>query len=83
VTNIYANNTGQIFVIASNTTSQPPCAVYGFAFDLNGSAAVGGKAMLAQLMAAQASGRPVNIIGKGVCDVWGDRETIVAVNIGN
>jgi hypothetical protein len=35
------------------------------------------------LMAAQLSAKPINIIGKGTCDVWGDRETVLAVNIGN
>lgn len=43
---------------------------------MNGGNAVGGKAMLALLIAAQAAGKQVSIIGKGNCDVWGDRESV-------
>lgn len=79
VTSVFPNATGQVFVATASATSQPACAVYGWVIDLNGSAAAGGKAMLATLMWAQALGKQITIVGKGTCDVWGDRETVGGV----
>lgn len=41
----------------------------------------GGKATYALLLSAQAQGKTVSVSGTGVCDVWGDRETVDAVMI--
>lgn len=79
VLSIYTTAYGQVFVSTAAVATQPACSIYGWAIDLNGSAATGGKAMLATLMWAQATGKQVTIVGKGNCDVWGDRETVIAV----
>jgi hypothetical protein len=73
---VLSNFSGQVFFKTNGMQSQPSCATDGWAFDMNGSAASGGKAMLALLIAAQAAGKQVSVVGKGVCDVWGDRESV-------
>jgi hypothetical protein len=73
---ILSNSSGQVFFRTTTAQSQPTCSTEGWAFDMNGGNAVGGKAMLALLIAAQAAGKQVSIIGKGNCDVWGDRESV-------
>lgn len=67
---------GQVFFKTTNAQSQPACSTQGWAFDLTGANAIGGKAMLATLLTALAAGKQVNIVGKGNCDVWGDRESV-------
>jgi hypothetical protein len=47
-----------------------------FAIDNN---SAGGKAMIATVLAAQAQGLTLNVMGTGNCDVWGDRESAATV----
>lgn len=79
VTSITPIASGQVFVTTASATSQPACSRYGWVIDLNGSATVAGRAMLATIMWAQAMGKQISVIGTGTCDVWSDRETIAGV----
>lgn len=74
---------GQVFFRTTNAQSQPACATQGWAFDLTGTFSNGGKAMLSTLLTALAAGKQVNIIGKGNCDVWSDRESVDYIIIMN
>lgn len=74
---------GQVFFRTTNAQSQPGCATEGWAFDLTGAVSNGGKAMLSTLLTALAAGKQVNIVGKGNCDVWGDRESVDYIVIMN
>lgn len=76
VEHIISNSGGQIFFRAGDMPQQPGCSQNAWAFDMNGANAAGGKAMLAVIIAAQAQGKQITVIGKGVCDVWGDRESV-------
>ena len=68
---------GKVFFHAGTATARPACSVNGdWAIDLVGPNAAAGKAMLATVIAANAQGKSVHIVGTGACDVWGDRETV-------
>lgn len=47
-----------------------------FAVSTIGANASAGKAIMATVIAADAQGKAVRVIGKGNCDTWGDRETV-------
>ena len=65
------------FFHAGTATSRPACSANGdWAIDLVGSNAAAGKAMLAAIIAANAQGKSVHVVGTGACDVGGDRETV-------
>jgi hypothetical protein len=68
---------GKLFFNAGPATSRPACSPGNeWAVDLVGPDAAAGRAMLATIIAAHISGKTVYVHGKGVCDVWGDRETV-------
>ena len=67
----------KLFFNAGAASSRPACSPNNeWAVDLSGPDAAAGRAILATIIAAHASGKTVHVIGKGVCDVWGDRETV-------
>lgn len=68
---------GKFFFTAGANQDTASCNLAGeWAVDINGSEAAAGKAIMAAIMAAHMSGKNVRVIGKGVCDAWGDRETV-------
>lgn len=71
---------GKVFFSAGAATSRPACNTTDeWAIDLVGTNAAIGRAMLAVIMSAHASGKNVHVYGTGKCDVWGDRETATGV----
>jgi len=71
---------GKLFFQASAGSSRPACSTIDeWAIDLVGPNAAAGRAMLAVIMSAHASGKSVHVYGEGKCDVWGDRETAAGV----
>jgi hypothetical protein len=41
----------------------------------------GGKATYSMLLVAYSQGKTVTVYGNGLCDVWGDRETVTAISV--
>lgn len=77
VGNYLVSSSGKLFFSAGTASNPPACSPGNeWAIDLVGPNAAAGRAMLAALLAAHAVGKTVSVIGKGVCDVWGDRETV-------
>jgi len=68
-------NSSQLFGLTVGTINgRPACAQSNeFAID---NRTPGGKAMIAIVLAAQAQGLTVSVVGTGTCDVWGDRESV-------
>jgi hypothetical protein len=63
-----------VFFYTSTTASTPACDTNKrWVLDLSGPAA---SEQYALLLAAQSAGREVNVGGTGVCDIWGDTETV-------
>lgn len=54
-------------------TGHPACATDGWAINAS---TPGGKLMASLLIAAQAAGRQVNVVGTGLCDVYDSRESV-------
>jgi hypothetical protein len=79
VTFLLGVSSGHLLFGTSASASRPACATDGWAFDVS---TAGGKLMAALLVSAQASGKQVNVVGTGACDVYPARETVryVVVN---
>ena len=74
---ILITSSGYVFFRAGDQNPPAACSPsQEWAFQLVGVNANGGKAMLAQLLAAQASNKEVRVVGSGVCDIIGDRQTV-------
>jgi hypothetical protein len=79
-----ANSLGQAggyFVYVSISPGGPSCATFGqsshrFVANPN---TPSGMAIISTLLTAFALGRNVQITGTGICDIWGDTESIAAV----
>ena len=72
---------GAYFVYINLPPGGPSCATYGqtskrFVVNPNTEA---GMSVIATLLAAQASGRNIQVTGSGLCDIWSDTESIVSV----
>lgn len=63
-----------VFIFDAGPHDKPACSTVGddWAVDLT---TAGGKAVQALVLTAFALGKTVHVVGKGVCDVWADRET--------
>lgn len=81
VTEYIVNTQGKLFFVAGTQNSKPSCSTGAWAVDLTGPNSTGGKAILAAIIAARASGRTVVVVGTGACDVWPDRETVSYVGV--
>lgn len=74
---ILPTSAGNVFFQAGVQISPPACSVANnWAIQVTGPNAAGGKAILATLIAAQAANKSVVVVGTGVCDIAGDRETV-------
>lgn len=71
---LLANN-GNVFFNTSNHFSTPGCAGSNIDWVINTNTA-SGKSMFAYLLYLSATNKSVVVIGKGVCDIWGDRESV-------
>jgi hypothetical protein len=75
VTRVFAH-VGDVAMFAAGPHNNPPaCSLNNgdeWAITL---ATATGRAMFATLLAAQAQGKPVIVVGSGKCDAWGDRES--------
>lgn len=77
VQNYLVSRSGKLFFFTGTTEGGPACGGSGhWAVDLTGANAAGGKAILAAVISAYVTGKPVRVIGVGNCDVWGDRESV-------
>lgn len=72
---------GAFFVYFTAAVSQSPsCATENYRFVVN-TGTDGGKALMAILLTAHAQNTPVTVVGSGLCDIWGDTESILyAIN---
>lgn len=66
------------FVIEGTPSAKPACArnTYWMIRDEN---SVAGKSQLSLLLTAQASGKPVQIVGNNLCTRWSDGEDVSSV----
>lgn len=82
VTQLQSTGPHAFFVMFNVTASgtPPACATENtrFVADLS---TPGGQAMAAAILAAQMAGHTVTIMGRGVCDIWPDTESIAYINI--
>lgn len=63
-----------IFMFSAGThLDKPVCSTQGDSWALNVST-TGGKSMQVTVLAAHAQGKRLHVVGKGICDAWGDRE---------
>ncbi len=60
--------------------SKPACSTWAWAVDVK---TPGGRAIYAMLLQAFALGKTLAVNGTGVCDVWGNSETVAWVYISN
>jgi hypothetical protein len=65
----------QVFFSAGVHQNKPACSTQGDHWAIS-IATPGGKATQAVLLTAYALKKPIHVEGKGVCDVWSDRETV-------
>lgn len=74
VTYLFIHSPGVLmFQVGAGQTSPAACSTtQQWAIDASTTA---GKGMFALLLSAQSQGLPVTVIGRDVCDVWGDRES--------
>jgi len=75
VTDILVGGDPPFFFSAGPHLSKPACSTQGdhWAISLAWPA---GKSIQATILTAYASNKKIHVIGKGVCDVWSDRETV-------
>jgi hypothetical protein len=70
--------------VGTFTGAKPACATVAawnqWAVDVK---TPGGRAIYATILQAHALGKSLLVQGKGVCDVWGDRESVNFVYISN
>jgi hypothetical protein len=59
---------------------KPACSTWAWAVDVKNP---GGRAIYAMVLQAFALGKNLTVIGTGVCDVWGNSETVSWVYISN
>lgn len=82
VTQAASGTTSAFFVYLSVVIggTPPACATQNtrFVVDLSTPA---GQATMAAILAAHLTGQTLDITGRGVCDVWGDTETIAWMNV--
>lgn len=64
-----------IFNVSGVRSNMPACATAGNRWAFSDSNA-GGQGTLSALLTAYAAGKLVTIYGTGVCDVWGDTESV-------
>jgi hypothetical protein len=64
-----------IFQHSGSRTATPSCHGVGHGWTLNAST-VAGQAQLAVLLSAQAQGKPIVIVGWGICNDWADTEAV-------
>jgi hypothetical protein len=76
VTTPLSNEQGAFFFSAGSATGKPACAVQTLGYWAVNTTTAGGKAMAATVLAAYANGKTIQVAGKGVCDVWNDRESV-------
>ncbi|WP_116811985.1 hypothetical protein [Steroidobacter cummioxidans] len=69
-------NSGAVLISTTgNRTTAPGCSTYPGRFAVD-STTPSGRSITAGLLAAETAGRNVVIVGTGLCDVYGDSETI-------
>jgi hypothetical protein len=74
---------GKLFFHAGDANSRATCSNGDWAVDLIGPNAAAGKGILAAVISANAQGKTVHVYGTGLCDVWGDRETVEYIVVEN
>ncbi|MCX7111092.1 MAG: hypothetical protein NTX45_13395 [Proteobacteria bacterium] len=72
---VLAGDAPQVFFSAGVHQNKPACSTQGDDWAIS-TATQGGKTTQAVLLTAYALKKPIHVEGKGVCDVWGDRETV-------
>ncbi len=75
VTDVLAGADSPFFFSAGSHQSKPSCSTQGDHWAID-TATPGGKAMQATILTAYALKKKISISGKGVCDIWGDRESV-------
>lgn len=83
VTVVLSMVSGAFFFHTVVAADRPACSNGDYAIPLTGTDGPGGKVAVATIMQAIALGKEVTVVGKGVCDVWGDRETVLYVVMNN
>lgn len=81
VTQILVNDAGvHYFYLEGAASGKPSCATltYWMIKDENSTA---GKSQFSILLTAQASGRPVYVVGKNTCTRWSDGEDVSFISI--
>lgn len=79
VTVVLSMVSGAFFFHVVTAPDRPACSNGDYALALTGNDGPGGKVTVALIMQAIALGKEITVQGKGVCDVWGDRETVLYV----
>jgi len=69
---------GIVMFYAGTHNNLPACSGGEWAFDGKTDA---GKVMLSVLLSAQARGKAISVMGKNVCDVWADRESVIYIYV--
>jgi hypothetical protein len=78
------NSLGQVgafFVYVNVAPTGASCATYGQTsqrFVVNSNTAIG-TSLIATILTARSTGRNVRINGSGLCDIWGDTESIASI----
>ncbi len=81
LTDVFLMSNGVAMVVTPGArTGAPACAIVYNRFAVDATTAAG-KAQLAGLLTAHASGKAVEIIGTGVCSAWSDTESINYVHV--
>jgi hypothetical protein len=78
VTTLMTYRADLVLFAAGTHADKPSCSTLGNEWALSLST-VGGKAIYAALLAAQAQGKAVQVLGTGACGDWPDRETPMAI----
>jgi hypothetical protein len=72
---------GVFFFVTDGARSSPPaCAIYSTRWAIDGGGA-GGQQTIATILAAQAMGRSVTVVGTGSCGVWADTESVAHITV--
>jgi hypothetical protein len=74
VTHPLVGELGIFMFSAGPHLDKPACSTVGEDWALNATTS-GGKSMQAIVLTAYSLGKKLHVVGKGVCDAWGDRET--------
>jgi purine nucleoside permease len=78
-----ADGVAFFYINGTRTGTKPACATFGsgswfrFAIDTN---TAGGKAQLAGVLAAHATGESIYVTGTGDCGVYGDTESVLELH---